>query len=652
MKNKKLTVFGGGRGLFFCAACLLGFFLAAFNIASADEIGDSQTFFVDGSYDYSARSSVAATLKNLSSRGYFYVEDDYFGGLSEREQGKFLSYLDNLADDFDGVVYSTNRSVFGTEWSPGIDNDSRITILLSQLTESAGGYFNPNNEYLKERISGGASNEREMIYLSAEFISDSRMSGFLAHEFQHLITWYQKTKLHGIIDDVWLNEGRSEYAPTANGFDDRYSGSNLKARVEKFKDSPDDSLTEWKNEIEDYPPVNLFVQYLVDHFGKNILKKMVENNKTGIESVNESLKEIGSSENFYGVFTDWTIANYLNDSTVGGEKKFGYLNPNLSYQNFHLEPSSTAFIGNNSAISFSASIKDWSSRRYEIKPTDLINDKENTLELSFNGGNSKKFEAPYVIFYRDGEKEIGYLDLDENQDGKILISDFGDLVSKLAVIPSSQVKTSGFGNSEPLSAFSYSAKLIEPAAAIVQKYPDGSLLRVEGGKKVYLIENNKKRWIASAAVFSSRYCWNDIQKVFSGDLADIELGKNVDKLGDGSLIKGTSAKVYLIEGGQKKWIVDGFTFNKRSYQWENVHQISDDDLSNYSEGENILDAPLYSDGTLIKGSGYKVYLIENNKKRWIASAEIFTARGYQWGEIIIVSDEELGSYLEGENIGY
>ena len=649
MNNKKIAVLKGGWGLFLGAVCL-GFFLAAFNIASADELGDSRTFFVDGAYDYSARTSVAATLKNLTSHGYFYVEDNYFSGLSEREQEGFLSYLDNLADDFDSVIYSTDRSVFGTEWSPGVDNDNRITILLSHLAEHAGGYFNPNNEYLKERISGGTSNEREMIYLNAEFISDSRMNGFLAHEFQHLITWYQKTKLRNVIDDVWLNEGRSEYAPTANGFDDQYGGSNLKARVEKFKDSPDDSLTEWKGELEDYPPVNLFVQYLVDRFGEKILKKIVENDKTGIASVDAALKAVGSSENFHDIFTDWTVANYLNDTSFGMGEKYGYSNSNLSYRNFHLEPSSTTFIGNNSAVNFSASIKDWSSRRYEIKPADLINDKENTLEFSFNGGDSKKFRAPYVIFYRGGEKEVGYLDLDANQDGKILINGFGDSVSKVAVIPSSQVKISGFGSSEPLSAFSYLAKLIEPAAAIVQKYPDGSFLRAEGGKKVYLIENNKKRWIASAAVFSSRYSWKDIQTVFSGDLDDFEFGEKINKLADGSLIKGGSAKVYLIASGRKKWIADAFTFNKRGYRWENIHQISDEDLSGYPDGEDILDAPLYPAGTLIKGSGCEVYLIENNKKRWITSTEIFNARGYKWDEIIIVSDNDLGDYLEGGNI--
>jgi len=630
-------------------ACL-SFFLISFSTASASEIGDSQTFFVDSSYDYSARPSVEATLKNLSSHGYFYVEDDYFNGLSKAEQNIFLDHLSSLANDFDNTIYYTDRNVFGVEWSPGIDNDNHITILLSQLAKRAGGYFNPNNEYQKEMINGGASNEREMIYLNSEFISDPRMSSFLAHEFQHLITWYHKTKLHGVVDDIWLNEGRSEYAPTANGFDNQYDGSNLKARVEQFKNSPDDSLTEWRGRIEDYPPVNLFIQYLVDHFGKNILKKIVENDKVGIASVNEALKDTGNPENFYDVFTDWTVANYLNDSTVGNNKKFGYLNSNLSYQNFHLEPSSTTFIGNDTVINFSASIKDWSSRRYEIKPTDLINDKKNTLEFSFNGGNSKKFRVPYVLFYRDGEKKVSYLDLDENQDGKILINNFGSSVSRLTVIPSSQVKVSGFGNSEPLSAFSYSAKLIKSTAAVVQKYPDGSLLRAKGGEKVYLIENNKKRWITTAEVFSSRYNWSDIQDVFSGDLDDIETGKNINKLGDGSLVKGTSEKVYLIEDGKKKWIVDAFTFNHRKYQWENIYQISDEDLNNYPEGENILDTSPYPDGTLVRGSCYKVYLIENGQKKWISSEEVFNARGYKWDKVIVVSNDDLENYPEGERI--
>ncbi len=634
----------------FFGAVLFFTILAVPAIASADQLGDQQTFFVDSGYDHMERSFVAATLKNLGSHGYFYVEDDYFENLSEIKQSNFLNYLSDLVNDFDNIIYAKNRSVFGTEWSPGIDNDDKITILLTELTDHAGGYFNPNNEYLKEKISDGESNEREMIYLNAEFLDDSRMSGFLAHEFQHLITWYHKTKLYGMAEDIWLNEGRSEYAPTANGFDNVYNGSNLKARVNKFKTSPNDSLTEWANEIEDYPPANLFIQYLIDRFGERILKGMVENNKIGIESVNKALLNIGSAENFHDIFTDWTVANYLNDISLGVEKKYGYSNSNLSYWNFHLEPTATTFIDNNTVFNSTVSIKDWSSRRYEIKPADLINDKKDTLEFNFNGGDSKSFALPYVVSYRNGDKKVDYLNLDKNQDGKLLINDFGDAVSKLTIIPSSQVKTSGFGSSEPLSAFSYSARFIEPLATTNQKYPDGSILRAEGDKKVYLIENNERRWITSAEIFSSRYNWQDIQIVFSGDLADFELGEEINKLADDSLVKGISEKVYLVKNGQKRWVVNAFTFNRRGYQWENIRQISESELSSYSEGENILDIPLYPDGILIKGSSYKVYLISGGNKKWIASAEVFSARGYQWNKIITVSDENLNWYAEGERI--
>ena len=649
MDGKRLTVLRGGLRLFFYMAAASLFLAATFGVALADELGDQQTFFVDPSYDYSSRSSVAATLKKMGSHGYFYAEDDYFNDLSEEEQDIFLSYLSDLAQDFNSTIYSKNRSVFGTEWSPGIDGDRKITVLLTKIIDNAGGYFNPNNEYLKERINGGVSNEREMVYLNTEFISDPRMSGFLAHEFQHLITWHQKTKLNGVEEDVWLNEGRSEYAPTANGFDDYYNGSNLKARMEKFKTIPDDSLTEWTSKIDDYPPVNLFIQYLVDRFGEKILKEMTENSETGIKSVNEALANTGNSKNFQDVYADWTVANYLNDTSIGGGK-YGYSNPIISYHNFHLEPSSTTLIGNNTKLNSSASIKDWSSRRYEIKPTDLINDQKNTLEFSFNGGNSKNFAVPYVVFYRNGNKKVNYLELDKNQDGGILIDDFGGAVSKLTVIPGSQVKTSGFGNSEPLSAFSYSAKLTEPIAVITQKYPDGSLLQAEGDKKVYLIENGKKRWIASAAVFSSRYNWNDIQIVISSDLASFEFGEKINKLANGFLIKGSSEKVYLIENSKKRWIANAFTFNQRSYRWKDIYQISDSELNNYPAGGDISGTILYPDGTLIKDSGFKVYLIENGKKRWIVSAATFNARGYQWDKIIIVSNEELGWYLEGERM--
>jgi len=539
---------------------------------------------VDPLYDYKNRSEIKTTLKKASSNAYFYVEDDYYYNLSYGSKLEFDSYLDSLAENFSDVIYPKIVETFGSEWDPGIDNDSRITIILTKTEGNVGGYFNPNDEYKKEEIIDGKSNEREMVYLNVAFINDERIKSFLAHEFQHMITWYHKTKLKEAVDDIWLNEARSEYASTAIGCDDNYSTSNLRARVENF--NPSDSLAEWQNKIYDYSSSNLFAQYLADNFGKKIFKAMIENDRTGIESINKAFESLGyGGIDFRAVFTDWTVANYLNDRT-GIDDKYGYKNANLSYYNFHVDPNNSYVINDPSiTISLKTTIKDWSSRYYEFKAGDYYQ-KNDIMEIDFDGENVGTFFVSCVVFHSDGTKEVNKLSLDNNQDSKFYISNFGKDVSRVVVIPSSQKQDFGFGNDISSHSFSISAGMTDS-----KRHADGSLLRSAGNSQVYLIENGKKRWITTVLAFVSN-----------------------------------------------------------GYKWENINQVSDEELNSYPNGENILALNLKPDGSLIKGSGFQVYLIENGKKRWIVTARVFTLKGYKWDKIVAVSDDELRFYLEGKNI--
>ena len=646
-KKQKITaVFG--RKLFFYAVLLLAISIAQVQTAKADSVGDNKTFLIDPSYDYNNRSEIAATLKKIGVNAYFYVEDDYYNELSSDSKIEFYSQLNSLASDFDSTIYPKTREAFGSEWNPGIDNDKKITVLFTETKENIGGYFNPNDEYEKEKVSEEKSNEREMLYLNVAFADDKRIKSFLAHEFQHMITWHHKTKLKGLFDDVWLNESRSEYAPTAVGYDDNYASSNLSARVKNFLDSGcEDSLTGWKNEIDDYSPVNLFAQYLADHYGKTIFKTIIENDAIGIESVNNALENLGYSDtNFRDIFTNWTIANYLNDISFSESDEYGYKNSNLNYNNLHLSPTKSYEISNNNPAKLTEKIDDWSARYYEFE---VAKDeyKNSIIEIDFNGDNSGKFSVPYVIYYDSGIKEIYELALDSDQDSKIRIDNFEKNISSILVIPSNQKKENGFGYNIENYPFSISVKL-----SGVKIYADQSLLRASDDEKVYFIEDGKKRWIMSSAAFAlNEYNWNDVVLVISKELELYENGENVaisELKKDGSLIKSAGNKVYLIEAGKKRWITTAEVFVFNGYNWNDVSVVFNEELDLHPDGENIY--ARIKDGNLVRGDSEKVYLIEAGKKRWITTAEIFILSGYKWGNIIIVSEENLSLYEEGKEI--
>ncbi|MFH1671397.1 MAG: hypothetical protein ABH889_01300, partial [Candidatus Portnoybacteria bacterium] len=106
------------------------------------------------------------------------------------------------------------------------------------------------------------------------------------------------------------------------------------------------------------------------------------------------------------------------------------------------------------------------------------------------------------------------------------------------------------------------------------------------------------------------------------------------------LIKGSGPEVYLLELGTKHWIPDIKTFNDFKYSWSNIKSVSDSVLNSYPTGEDLNRYYDYPDGSLIRGSGQKVYLIELGKKRWIPSPQIFTGNNFGWKYIIRVDDDD------------
>jgi len=416
--------------------------------ASADFLGQKVNFFIESSYDLNKREQISATLQKTTLQLYFYVDDNWWNSLDYQKKQEIEKSLDSLASEFQSKIYPTSTSNFGYEWKPGIDKNEIITILLHPMIEEAGGYFRSGDEY--PRLQVPRSNEREMFYLNANYITNPLAKSFLAHEFSHLITLNQKEKIQGVEEEIWLNEARAEYISTLLGYDDEYRESNLQRRVNIFLENPSDSITEWKNEKVDYGALNIFIQYLVDHYGKEILIDSLHSKLTGIPSLNEALKKNGFSENFSQIFVDWTIAVVVNDCSLG--KKYCYLNQNLT--NLRLTPMVNFLpMTGESTLSVSTDTKDWAGNWYRFVGG------KGFLKLNFVGSSWVKFKIPYLIRDIQGNYSLNFINLDENQKGEISVSDFGEENIFLIIIPSIQNKISGFSSNEPSYSFFWSASV-------------------------------------------------------------------------------------------------------------------------------------------------------------------------------------------------
>ena len=215
-------------------------------IAHADVLNDQRVFTIDSQYDAKGRTQLNVTLRGLSKYVYFYVTDDHWNALTEFGKQQLTNLIATIGNEFDQHIYPLEIAFFGSEPNPGIDNDSRLTLLLTSLKSGVGGYFDSSNNYAKREIP--TSNEREMIYLNvAQYSESRRLFSFLAHEFQHLISFNQKENTRNAVDDVWLNELRSEYAIAYVGYNTPFADSTLENRALSYLQQPSDSLTEWKN---------------------------------------------------------------------------------------------------------------------------------------------------------------------------------------------------------------------------------------------------------------------------------------------------------------------------------------------------------------------------------------------------------------------
>jgi hypothetical protein len=175
--TKSIGPIGWVARLFLCAFLFFAFSPGA----QAKEMQPETTFLVDKGYDFYGRDTVDAFLFKESDYAYFYVEKKYYDSLTDAQRLDLGSQVQSLSKNFDTVVYPTVRKIFGEEWNPGIDEDSRLVILLDRLQYNVGGYFNPNDEYPKEKVVDDRSNESEMIYLNPDFLKTGKVEGFLSH---------------------------------------------------------------------------------------------------------------------------------------------------------------------------------------------------------------------------------------------------------------------------------------------------------------------------------------------------------------------------------------------------------------------------------------------------------------------------------------
>lgn len=267
-----------------------------------------------------------------------------------------------LADGTDNDIYEWVTNIFGAEWGPHslanlISPADEITILLYDIdadnSTNGGtlGYYWSKDAYLSSSISG--SNERLMFYFDSVLfaqkdgltwnLSDSwpqEMVGTLAHEFLHMIHFYQKQIRHDLFStETWLNEmcamAAEDLLQTKAGFlgprgvdwTDGTAGlfGNVEGRLPRFDRFTYIPVSAWMsgsidaagdtNQLNSYSVNYAFGSYLLRNFGgASLFRQIVQNNKDGRAAITQALADTGQgSETFETLLRKWAAAVLLSD---------------------------------------------------------------------------------------------------------------------------------------------------------------------------------------------------------------------------------------------------------------------------------------------------------------------------------------------------
>ena len=186
---------------------------------------------------------------------------------------------------------------------------------------------------------------------------------------------------------------------------------------------------------------------------------------------------------------------------------------------------------------------------------------------------------------------------------------------------------------------------------------DDTLLKGSGAT-VYVMQRGLRRPVPNPVTFWAQgYLWGNINVIADSSLASIPEGQPLlDALADGVLLKKDGeVTVYVMQGGLRRPIANGDVFLGCGYGWDAVSTISNSQLNAVPSGPDFsstISCPklLFADRILLHGSDVNVYAMQGGNKRWVLTASVFLACGYQWGNTNRIADSSLAGIPSGPGV--
>ncbi len=304
---------------------------------SAAGVGDVEWLYADGWQQF--------TLWALGDNAEIWVANDlgYPNGDPRPDPVVTQDQVDYLLDEFDINIYPGVTTYFGNtkdrDGTGGLfasegytwyqtTNPQRVMILVYNIIDEnfldpeypfyVAGYFWPTmNDELADRniihIDVHDWANRVGPDVSIPFMYE----GTIAHEYEHAIHYD-----HDPDEKLWVDEGMADLSGYLVGYG--HPASHL-AYYMVYHRTP---LTSWGGGLEDYGESYLFQLYLMENFGgPAFINALVNEPLDGIAGIENQLAAFEYDTSFNEIYRDWTVANYLDDTSLTGisDAQLGYI---------------------------------------------------------------------------------------------------------------------------------------------------------------------------------------------------------------------------------------------------------------------------------------------------------------------------------------
>lgn len=304
----------------------------------SSSVGDTKSFYISYSSTVQKKNCICYAA---GTHCYVYGDTE-----SSDKYQNITSYATKLADYFDNTIYSLVHNYIGSEWSPGIDGDPRIYIVLAPGMNNA--YFSFTDEFKQSVIASGEySNEVEAIYIDPLLFSSTSekadgkidlIEAVVAHEFTHMVRFNMKfvgtnqspgynTMIDYYSTEMSVHEGTAQFVENVllhRGITDNYSSlaSMRAAGLELYLEMPEIcTLTSGEFNYNNgtgglgiYEMGFFIVQYLYEKYGYSAISKLNQaDGKLGIDSFYEAA---GSRVDFEKAFDKQAISLLLSGKVI------------------------------------------------------------------------------------------------------------------------------------------------------------------------------------------------------------------------------------------------------------------------------------------------------------------------------------------------